>query len=129
MIMCKNNELTIKDIGGRFCDVRHYMLFSHKDIAEQIGTTIAAVSKIENGKIVNSEVFFRMLQYYSQYISLDFLLAKDFSVANADNYVKSFSLNTVVKAKIDMIRNEMNTSLEKTRKLIEQQLNETSALL
>jgi hypothetical protein len=70
-----------------------------------------------------------MLQYYSQYISLDFLLAKDFSVANADNYVKSFSLNTVVKAKIDMIRKEMNISLEKTRKLIEQQLNETSALL
>lgn len=101
--MCKNIELSMKDIGGRFCDVRHYMLFSQKDIAEQIGTTIAAVSKIENGKIVNSEVFFRMLQYYSQYISLDFLLAKDFSVANADNYVKSFSLNTVVKAKIDMI--------------------------
>lgn len=127
--MCENNELTLKDIGGRFSDVRHYMLFSQKHVAEQIGTTVAAVSKIENGRNVSSDVFFRMLQYYAQYISLDFLLARDFSVANADNYVKSFSLNTVVKAKIDMIRNEMNTSLEKTRKLMEQQLKETSELL
>lgn len=119
----------MKVIGERFSDVRHYMLFSQKHVAEQIGTTVAAVSKIENGKNVNSDVFFRMLQFYAQYISLDFLVAKDFSVANADNYVKSFSLNTVVKAKIDMIRNEMNTSLEKTRKLIEQQLKDTSALL
>lgn len=127
--MCENNELTLKDIGGRFSDVRHYMLFSQKHVAEQIGTTVVAVSKIENGRNVSSDVFFRMLQYYAQYISLDFLLARDFSVANADNYVKSFSLNTVVKAKIDMIRNEMNTSLEKTRKLMEQQLKETSELL
>jgi transcriptional regulator with XRE-family HTH domain len=127
--MCENKELTMKVIGERFSDVRHYMLFSQKHVAEQIGTTVAAVSKIENGKNVNSDVFFRMLQFYAQYISLDFIVAKDFSVANADNYVKSFSLNTVVKAKIDMIRNEMNTSLEKTRKLIEQQLKDTSALL
>lgn len=127
--MCENKELSMKDIGERFSNVRHYMLFSQKHIAEQIGTTVAAVSKIENGKNVNADVFFRMLQYYGQYISIDFLLAKDFSVANADNYVKSFSLNTVVKAKIDMIRNEMNTSLEKTRKLMEEQLRETSALL
>lgn len=127
--MIENKEISMKEIGGRFSDVRHYMLFSQKHLAEQIGTTVAAVSKIENGKITNSDVFFRMLQFYAQYISLDFLLAKDFSIADADNYVKSFSLNTVVKAKIDMIRSEMNTSLEKTRKLMEQQLRETSALL
>ena len=127
--MIENKEISMKEIGGRFSDVRHHMLFSQKHLAEQIGTTVAAVSKIENGKITNSDVFFRMLQFYAQYISLDFLLAKDFSIADADNYVKSFSLNTVVKAKIDMIRSEMNTSLEKTRKLMEQQLRETSALL
>lgn len=127
--MCDNQEITMKDIGGRFSDVRHYMLLSQKQLSEKIGTTVAAVSKIENGKITNSDVFFRMLQFYSQYISLDFLIAKDFSIANADNYVKSFSLNTIVKAKIEMIRSEMNISLEKTRKLMEQQLKETSALL
>lgn len=119
----------MNDIGRRFSDVRHYMLLSQKQLSEKIGTTVAAVSKIENGKITNSDVFFRMLQFYSQYISLDFLIAKDFSIANADNYVKSFSLNTIVKAKIEMIRSEMNISLEKTRKLMEQQLKETSALL
>lgn len=64
-----------------------------------------------------------MLQFYAKYISLDFLIAKDFTIANADNYVKSFSLNTIVKAKIEMIRSEMNISLEKTRKLIEQTVN------
>lgn len=127
--MCDNQEITMNDIGRRFSDVRHYMLLSQKQLSEKIGTTVAAVSKIENGKITNSDVFFRMLQFYSQYISLDFLIAKDFSIANADNYVKSFSLNTIVKAKIEMIRSEMNISLEKTRKLMEQQLKETSALL
>lgn len=93
------------------------------NLSEKIGATVATVSKIENGKITNSDVFFRMLQFYAKYISLDFLIAKDFTIANADNYVKSFSLNTIVKAKIEMIRSEMNISLEKTRKLIEQTVN------
>ena len=127
--MCDNQEIPMKEIGGRFSDVRHYMLLSQKQLSEKIGATVAAVSKIENGKITNSDVFFRMLQFYAKYISLDFLIAKDFTIANADNYVKSFSLNTIVKAKIEMIRSETNISLEKTRKLIEQQLKDTSALL
>ena len=66
--MCDNQEISMKDIGGRFSDVRHYMLLSQKQLSEKIGTTVAAVSKIENGKITNSDVFFRMLQFYSQYI-------------------------------------------------------------
>jgi transcriptional regulator with XRE-family HTH domain len=125
----KQEPITVEEIGKRIKDVRTYLLMTQQQVADITGLTVFVISKIETGKATMGEPFIRLLDFCSNYISLDFLFTKDFSIGDADNYVKSFSLNSVVKARIDMIRLEANSSLEKTRKLLEQQLNDTASLL
>lgn len=125
----KKSNITIAEIGDRIKDVRNYLLMTQKQMAEASGVTTMAIAKIEHGKSVSGDALFKVIVYCSKYISLDFLFAKDFSIADADNYVKSFSMNSVVKARLNMIRGDMNSSLEKARKNFEQQLSDTVALL
>jgi transcriptional regulator with XRE-family HTH domain len=125
----KQEPITVEEIGKRIKDVRTYLLMTQQQVADITGLTVFVISKIETGKATMGEPLIKLLDFCSNYISLDFLVTKDFSIGDADNYVKSFSLNSVVKARIDMIRLEANSSLEKTRKLLEQQLNDTASLL
>ena len=60
---------------------------------------------------------------------MDFLLAKDFNLADADRYTKSFSLNTVVKAKMETIREEIDRDLSNIKKNYLQKLSDTINLL
>jgi len=100
-----------------------------KKVAEQTDISVITISKIEHDKVVNSDSFLRLLLFYSNYISADFLFAKDFNVADADNYTKSFSLNTIVKAKIEVIREEFEKELSKLKSEYIQKLTETANLL
>lgn len=124
-----SSNITYKEIGNRIKDIRNYLLMTQQQVADAIGVSVLTISKAENGKQIASESFFKLLLYCSNYISLDFLFAKDFTIVNAENYTKSFSMNSVVKARLEMIRGETNLLLEKTRKQVEQQLIETAELL
>lgn len=121
--------ISMKELGERIKDVRSYLLMTQQKVSSLTGLPISMLSKIENGKTVNSGSLIKLLCFYANYISLDYLFAKTFSIDAADSYSKSFSMNTVVKARINMITSEMNTSLEKTRRLMESKLKETSELL
>lgn len=123
------NDKTINDIGRRIKEVRNYLLMTQQQMSDASGVSVLAISKIEHGKQTTSVALLKIISFCSNYISLDFLFAKDFSITDAANYTKSFSMNTVVKARLDMIRGDMNSSLEKTRKQLEQQLMDTTALL
>lgn len=127
--MSESSNITYKEIGIRIKDIRTYLLMTQQQVADAIGVSVLTVSKAENGRQITSESFFKLLLYCSNYISLDFLFAKDFSIVKAENYTKSFSMNSVVKARLEMIRGETNLLLEKTRKQVEQQLQEASELL
>lgn len=127
--MSESSNITYKEIGIRIKDIRTYLLMTQQQVADAIGVSVLTVSKAENGRQITSESFFKLLLYCSNYISLDFLFAKDFSIVKAENYTKSFSMNSVVKARLEMIRGETNLLLEKARKQVEQQLQEASELL
>ncbi len=100
------SNLLQEKLGNRLKNVRRYLMMTQQEVAEQTDVSVITISKIEHDKVVNSDSFLRLLLFYSNYISADFLFAKDFNVADADNYTKSFSLNTIVKAKIEVIREE-----------------------
>ena len=116
-------------LGNRLKNVRRYLMMTQQEVAEQTDISVITISKIEHDKVVNSDSFLRLLLFYSNYISADFLFAKDFNVADADNYTKSFSLNTIVKAKIEVIREEFEKELSKLKSEYIQKLTETANLL
>lgn len=123
------SDLLQEKLGNRLKNVRRYLMMTQQEVAEQTDISIITISKIEHDKVVNSDSFLRLLLFYSNYISADFLFAKDFNVADADNYTKSFSLNTIVKAKIEVIREEFEKELSKLKSEYIQKLTETANLL
>lgn len=94
------SNLLQEKLGNRLKNVRRYLMMTQQEVAEQ-----------------------------TDYISADFLFAKDFNVADADNYTKSFSLNTIVKAKIEVIREEFEKELSRLKSEYIQKLTETANLL
>lgn len=116
-------------IGKRLKSVRQYLIMTQLQVAEATALPVITISKIEHDKVVSSDSFIQLLLFYSNYISMDFLLAKDFNLADADRYTKSFSLNTVVKAKMEMIREEIDKDLSNVRKNYLQKLSDTIDLL
>ena len=123
------SDLLQEKLGNRLKNVRRYLMMTQQEVAEQTDISVITISKIEHDKVVNSDSFLRLLLFYSNYISADFLFAKDFNVADADNYTKSFSLNTIVKAKIEAIREEFEKELSKLKSEYIQKLTETANLL
>ena len=123
------SDLLQEKLGKRLKNVRRYLMMTQQEVAEQTDISVITISKIEHDKVVNSDSFLRLLLFYSNYISADFLFAKDFNVAEADNYTKSFSLNTIVKAKIEVIREEFEKELSKLKSEYIQKLTETANLL
>ena len=123
------SNLLQEKLGNRLKNVRRYLMMTQQEVAEQTDISVITISKIEHDKVVNSDSFLRLLLFYSNYISADFLFAKDFNVADADNYNKSFSLNTIVKAKIEVIREEFEKELSKLKSEYIQKLTETANLL
>ena len=123
------SNLLQEKLGNRLKNVRRYLMMTQQEVAEQTDVSVITISKIEHDKVVNSDSFLRLLLFYSNYISADFLFAKDFNVADADNYTKSFSLNTIVKAKIEVIREELEKELSKLKSEYIQKLTETANLL
>ena len=123
------SDLLQEKLGNRLKNVRRYLMMTQQEVAEQTDISVITISKIEHDKVVNSDSFLRLLLFYSNYISADFLFAKDFNVADADNYTKSFSLNTIVKAKIEVIREEFEKELSKLKSEYIQKLTETADLL
>lgn len=123
------SNLLQEKLGNRLKNVRRYLMMTQQEVAEQTNVSVITISKIEHDKVVNSDSFLRLFLFYSNYISADFLFAKDFNVADADNYTKSFSLNTIVKAKIEVIREEFEKELSRLKSEYIQKLTETANLL
>ena len=125
----ENNIKHIEGIGERMKNVHQYLIMTQQQVAEATGLPVITISKIEHDKVVNSDSFIQMLHFYSNYISVDFLMAKDFKIADADRYTKSFSLNTIVKAKLELIQEQITRELENTRKDFVLKVSETINLL
>jgi transcriptional regulator with XRE-family HTH domain len=128
--MKSDNSITrIGGIGERLKNVRQYLIMTQQQVAEATGLPVITISKIEHDKVVNSDSFIQILHFYANYISVDYLLAKDFKIADADHYTKSFSLNTIVKAKLELIKEQITKELENTQMGFVQKVSETINLL
>ena len=128
--MKSDNSITrIGGIGERLKNVRQYLIMTQQQVAEATGLPVITISKIEHDKVVNSDSFIQILHFYANYISVDYLLAKDFKIADADHYTKSFSLNTIVKAKPELIKEQITKELENTQMGFVQKVSETINLL
>ena len=59
----------IENIGERLKNVRQYLIMTQQQVSQSAGIPVITISKIEHNKIVNSDSFIKILQFYSNWKS------------------------------------------------------------
>ena len=121
--------IDVKEMGRRFKLVRQKLGMTQTKIAEELGTSQLMVFRMEKGENVLSPFFLSMLMYYSQHVSLDGLLSKKFDIEDESLFSKNYSLNSIVKAKLSFLREEVMGQFEVASKKISEDLDESINLL
>ena len=121
--------IDVKEVGRRIKLVRQRLGMTQVKIAEELGTSQLMVFRMEKGENVLSPFFLSMLMFYSQHVSLDGLLAKKFDIDDESLFNKNFSLNSIVKAKLSLLHEEVLTQLDVAKKKIGEDLEESINLL
>lgn len=119
----------VKELGRRFKLIRRRLGLTQVKVAKEMDTSQLMIFRVEKGENVLSPLILGLLLFYSQSVSLDALLAKQFDIDDDNLFNKNYSLNTIVKAKLDILRDEILSQLAHTSKKLEQDLVSASDLL
>ena len=127
-----NEILTSVDVrvmGTRFAQIRKKIGLSQLEVAHQLGTAQIKVSQIERGNNVLSPLFLAMLLFYTQHVSSEVLLSKNFDIEDENLFNKNYAMVSVAKAKIQILRDEFEKQLKEQTEDMVRRLNETADLL
>lgn len=119
------SNLDLMEMGRRFAAIRKHLGLSQTNVADEIGTFQITISKIESGNNIMSPVYLKMLVFYSQTVSMDKLFEREFDIDDPDLFNKKYAVGTVIKARLEAIRKEMEDKEER----ISQLLKDTEELL
>lgn len=84
-----NDETVTKrifSIGQRIKEVRRYFKLTQTEVAKAIGIKQITVSRFEQGKEVSGKNLIGFLDFYSKYISIDYLFSDKFDLISKDNF-------------------------------------------
>lgn len=121
--------LDIKEFGRRCYIIRKKIGITQKQLAKVLGTTQHMISKIESGSNVRSPLILKVLWFFSQSVSLNRLFTKGFDEQDDTILNKQFAINSLVKAKLGLIKEELTTNFDKSKKEMCKQLDEAFELL
>ena len=83
----------------------------------------------ENGNPVLSKLLLSLLFFFSKSVSLDKFFDPNFNLLKDDIVTNTSSLNSIVKAKMKLLKEETDKILNDTRKNIAQQIDDATTLL
>ena len=99
-------NVDVKEMGRRFKLVRQRLGLTQTDVANQLNTTQLMIHRIEKGDNILSPMFLALLLFYSRSVSLEGLLSKNFDIEDESLFSKDYAVNTIIKAKLNAIRDE-----------------------
>ena len=87
------------------------------------------VYRIEKGENILSPLLLSTILFYSQSVSLEALFAKNFDIEDENVFDKKFAINSIVKEKLNLLRDEVANQMSITQRNIEEQLDAACKLL
>lgn len=122
-------SVDVKEMGRRFKLVRQRLGLTQTDVANQLDTTQLMIHRIEKGDNILSPMFLALLLFYSRSVSLEGLLAKNFDIEDESLFSKDYAVNTIVKAKLNAIRDEYLGKLKEAEAGFKEQMDAAVDLL
>lgn len=122
-------NVDVKEMGRRFKLVRQRLGLTQTDVANQLNTTQLMIHRIEKGDNILSPMFLALLLFYSRSVSLEGLLSKNFDIEDESLFSKDYAVNTIVKAKLNTIRDEYLGRLKEAEDGFKEQMDAAVDLL
>ena len=122
-------NVDVKEMGRRFKLVRQRLGLTQTDVANQLNTTQLMIHRIEKGDNILSPLFLAVVLFYSRSVSLEGLLGKNFDIDDESLFSKDYALNSIVKAKLNAIRDEYLDKLKEAEKGFMEQMDAAADLL
>jgi transcriptional regulator with XRE-family HTH domain len=122
-------NVDVKEMGRRFKLVRQRLGLTQTDVANQLNTTQLMIHRIEKGDNILSPLFLAVVLFYSRSVSLEGLLGKNFDIDDESLFSKDYVLNSIVKAKLNAIRDEYLDKLKEAEKGFVEQMDAAADLL
>ena len=122
-------NVDVKEMGRRFKLVRQRLGLTQTDVANQLNTTQLMIHRIEKGDNILSPMFLALLLFYSRSVSLEGLLSKNFDIEDESLFSKDYAVNTIVKAKLNTIRDEYLGKLKEAEDGFKEQMDAAVDLL
>ena len=122
-------NVDVKEMGRGFKLVRQRLGLTQTDVANQLNTTQLMIHRIEKGDNILSPLFLAVVLFYSRSVSLEGLLGKNFDIDDESLFSKDYALNSIVKAKLNAIRDEYLDKLKEAEKGFVEQMDAAADLL
>lgn len=123
------NNLDLKEFGRRCAVVRKRLGMTQIELAKQLGTTQYQISRVEGGGKVHSSLMINLLSLFSKSMSMNKLFAQSFDEEDDELINAQYALNSIVKAKLDILKEELLEKLADSQREIKKQIDEASELL
>lgn len=121
--------IDMKELGRRFKLIRQRLGMTQTEVGKQLNTTQLMICRVEKGENVLSPLLLSLLAFYSQSVSMDYLFSRNFDIDDKNVFNKDFALNSIVKAKLNSLRDDVLGKLGKTEEEIRSQLDAAVELL
>lgn len=121
--------IDMKELGRRFKLIRQRLGMTQTEVGKQLNTTQLMICRVEKGENVLSPLLLSLLAFYSQSVSMDYLFSRNFDIDDENVFNKDFALNSIVKAKLNSLREDVLGKLGKAEEEIKCQLDAAVELL
>jgi len=111
---------TLEELGKRLKFLRMNSDLTQSQLAERIGVSDVAVSRIESGdkKSFSADVLFLYIRYFSAIINIDILFDDrmwKLAMQDRELLLKRISTNSIVNRKLELLKQSMQTMIERTK--------------
>lgn len=111
---------TLEELGRRLKFLRMNSDLTQSQLAERIGVSDVAVSRIESGdkKSFSADVLFLYIRYFSAIINIDILFDDrmwKLAMQDRELLLKRISTNSIVNRKLELLKQSMQTMIERTK--------------
>lgn len=101
----------MKELGKRFKQIRQHLGLTQTEVANQLGTSQLMIYRTEKGESILSPLLLSTILFYSKSVSLEALFSKKFDIEDERVFDKNYALNSIVKAKLDVLRDDILSKL------------------
>ena len=125
----KDKTLDMRELGWRFKQIRQHLGLTQTEVAKQLKTSQLMVYRIEKGESILSPLLLSTILFYSKSVSLEALFGNNFDIEDEKVFDKSYAINSIVKAKLGVLRDDILTKLQNVEDGLKNNLDSAIDLL